>query len=76
MLSKEEILKMLRESGMSEGSWGERKAKAFGIPEVITDSKKLLGTMKHLMERQIETDQKAIADAYVALNRLEHGGGC
>ena len=74
-ISQEDLRKMLQDAGLSEGLWGERKAKRFGMPKVIKDSKKVLETTKHLIEKQIDSDKKAIAEAHVALSRLEHGGG-
>ena len=77
-MSVEDEIRRIREKlhsrGFPTGSWVDVEEKDVVSP-TLERQKEALGKVSELLERQIEDDQKQIAQLHVALQRLKHGGG-
>ena len=77
-MSVEDEIRRIREKlhsrGVPTGSWVDVEEKDVVSP-TLERQKEALGKVSELLERQIEDDQKQIAQLHVALQRLKHGGG-
>ena len=74
-MSPEDLKKKLEEAGIhSMDGWGKTSKKTVKSP-LVERQKEHLKTLEVLLQRQLESDQKQVADLGAALVRLKHGGG-
>jgi len=73
-LSPEEMIKKLREAGISVGTRVDTKAKSVKSP-LIEKHRKGLQQLTGLLEDQIKLDQMKMSELHAALQKLKHGGG-
>jgi hypothetical protein len=76
MSDLDEIHKKLREMGIPfNGEWGDTKAQTNIESPIVNRQKKALAQVETLLQKQVEDDQKMVAELHVQLQRLKHGGG-
>jgi len=76
MSDLDEIHKKLKEMGIPfNGKWGDTKAQSNIESPIVNRQKEALAQVETLLQKQVEDDQKMVAELHVQLQRLKHGGG-
>jgi len=74
-MTPEELRAKLEEAGIPVGEpWTTTQERVVESP-LLKRQKETLHKLEGLLENQIETDKKKVAELHGALVRLKHGGG-
>jgi hypothetical protein len=73
-MTPDEIKKKLRDAGIPVDGWGETVEGDVKSP-VLERQKEALGKVEVIIQRQLEEDQRKMAELHAVLQRLKHGGG-
>lgn len=75
-MDKDSIRKKLEEAGIPlGGGWSKVEGKSGQIPLVIGKQAEALKSLEVLLQRQLESDKREVANLHASLQRLKHGGG-
>ena len=74
-MNADELRARLKSLGIPVNQWTETEERSNVVPPTIKRQKKALKQIEGILEKQIEEDQKKIADLHATLQRLKHGGG-
>lgn len=74
-MNADEIRARLKSLGIPVGEWTATEEQHNVVPPAIQRQKEALGKMEAILVRQMEEDQKKVADLHATLQRLKHGGG-
>lgn len=72
-MTKEELLKKLKEAGIAPGKWAESGGKEVKLP-FVEKQKSALQKVRALLAQQIEKDLKEIQRLEELKKKLEYGG--
>lgn len=72
-MTKEDILKQLKDAGLDPGSWTEGGGKAVKHP-FVEKQKSGLAAIRELVVMQLQKDQEEVRRLTELKKKLEHGG--
>jgi len=74
-MNADELRARLKSLGIPVGEWTATEEQRNVVPPTIQRQKDALVKMEGILVRQMEEDQKKVADLHATLQRLKHGGG-
>lgn len=75
-MDRESIKEKLESLGIpTDGSWKDVKAKKGAMPKVVGEQAQALREIEKILQKQLESDKKEVANLHAALQRLKNGGG-